>query len=499
MKKLNLYIDNFLKMDYSLKVIFMLFLLIYLVSTIFIYNKTDEYAKHEAMKRVQEILLDHKATHSYIEEMQKPVIYQLKKDKKLYSEFFQPEILSFTFIARNMHNYHSSELKKAGREPYYYKLASTNPRNPINQANKLEDKILKLANEDKLKEYKEIIKRDGKNYLYYAVPINKNKESCMKCHGEPSTAPKEMLDRYGEKRGFYERVGEIRAIISLEVPMEHQLKEAREIFYFLATILAVIMSIVFLLIMQQKRINEFIKSEKEKQEALLIQQSKMASMGEMIGAIAHQLKQPLNSIGLIVQSTNMKYKRGILNEETMKEATNKSLIQIDFMSKTIDSFRNFFKPDKEKIEFNIKNAIEDILSILSTQLKNNSIEVEFQGEYISIVNYENEFKQVILNLITNAKDAIIERQKKHENFNGKIEISILQEASKVYIKVKDNGGGIKKDVLNKIFEAYFTTKGESGTGIGLHMSKMIIESDMAGKLTAYSKGDESEFKIELNI
>ncbi len=221
-----------------------------------------------------------------------------------------------------------------------------------------------------------------------------------------------------------------------------------------------------------------LQKEKEAQEQLLIQQSKMAAMGEMIGAIAHQWRQPLNALSLIIQGLQIRYKRGMLNEQEIDEMVKKSKRQIEFMSHTIDDFRNFFKPDKEKIKFNIINEIKNSYKIIDSQFNNRNINFELIESEIEIVSYPNEFKQVILNILNNAKDAIIE----HKIEDGFIKVNVHQNNEKIVIEICDNGGGIKVEIMDKIFEPYISTKGKNGTGIGLAIGKIIVNEKLNGEI-----------------
>jgi signal transduction histidine kinase len=235
-------------------------------------------------------------------------------------------------------------------------------------------------------------------------------------------------------------------------------------------------------------------------DRLLIQQSKMAAMGEMIGAIAHQWRQPLNALGLIIQDLKVSFLLNDLSKENMEKITGESMDQIKYMSKTIDDFRNFFRPDKPKAPFAIKDAVADVLKIASAGLENNSVSVEtdYCEEELLVDGYENEFKQVILNLISNAKDATVEHNS--NSSDRKIKISLSKHNQEAILSVLDNGGGIKDEVLEKIFEPYFTTKEQGkGTGIGLYMSKMIVEDNMLGRLSAMNDGNGAKFLVELTL
>ncbi|KJU82472.1 multi-sensor signal transduction histidine kinase [Candidatus Magnetobacterium bavaricum] len=243
--------------------------------------------------------------------------------------------------------------------------------------------------------------------------------------------------------------------------------------------------------------------QRQQKEQMLIQQSKMAAMGEMIGAIAHQWRQPLNAVGLIVQDLEDAYEYGEINREYIQRAVTDTMKQIQFMSKTIDDFRNFFRPTKEKEMFNCLSAINSMLSIVSAQLSNNSISVKVtaQDENSLFVNgFPNEFKQAVLNVINNSKDAIIDNRKKLSQSHGKglITINVFKENNKTVVVITDNGGGVEAGIIDRVFEPYFTTKEQGkGTGIGLYMSKTIIERNMDGRLDVRNVPNGAEFRIEL--
>jgi signal transduction histidine kinase len=259
------------------------------------------------------------------------------------------------------------------------------------------------------------------------------------------------------------------------------------------------------LIKEEKEINERLEkrvdeeqSKQKEQEQLLIQQTRLAAMGEMIGNIAHQWRQPLNALGLVFQNLKFSYEIGELNDEVMDRTVSKAEMLTKNMSKTIDDFRNFFRPNKAKEYFDINKSVLDAVDLVSSTFEHHNIKLEkdFEEEKIVILGFPNEFSQVVLNIISNAKDALIEN--KVENPKVKIETKI--EKDNVCISIKDNALGIKDEIINKIFEPYFTTKGEvQGTGIGLYMSKIIIEKNMNGEIYVENSHEGANFIIKLPI
>jgi len=236
-------------------------------------------------------------------------------------------------------------------------------------------------------------------------------------------------------------------------------------------------------------------AKQKEQEQILINQSKHAAMGEMIGNIAHQWRQPLNALGLVLQNIEFAYHTDDLNDEFVNKSISKSKTLITSMSKTIDDFRNFFIPNKEKNKFFISKTISSALLLIEETLKSHSINIKNEIDNFEYLGFENELIQVLLILISNAKDAIIENNIQ----NGCIQIRTYPKNGFLYIEVKDNAKGIDEKIINRIFEPYFTTKEEGkGTGIGLYMSKIIIENNMYGKLEVKNIDDGAVFTIILN-
>ncbi|MDZ7819497.1 MAG: ATP-binding protein [Aliarcobacter sp.] len=221
-------------------------------------------------------------------------------------------------------------------------------------------------------------------------------------------------------------------------------------------------------------------SEIKRKENLLAEQTKLAAMGEMIGNIAHQWRQPLNIISITASGTRIKKDLGILSDEVLDNSLKQISETTEHLSDTIDVFKDFLKEDKEKSLFNLSQNIKNNLSLIETILNENNIKVHLDLDNdIYIYNFSNEFSQAIINILHNANDAI----KNNLNYNDTkvIKISTRQEKHKAIIEITDNAGGINKDIIKKIFEPYFTTKHKyQGTGLGLYMTHKIIKMSMKG-------------------
>jgi signal transduction histidine kinase/ABC-type amino acid transport substrate-binding protein len=241
-------------------------------------------------------------------------------------------------------------------------------------------------------------------------------------------------------------------------------------------------------------INEAVAELRHKDQ-MLIQQGRLAAMGEMINNIAHQWRQPLNNIGLIVQNLQLAYESGDLTATEFTKESSKAMDVILHMSHTIDDFRNFFRQDKEKRAFVINTAVSRSLEFVAATLESCQIRVDMaDGEQVSAIGYQNEYAQVLLNILNNARDALMERMVAVPL----VSIRITSENSRSVVIIRDNGGGMAEDILPRIFDPYFTTKEPGkGTGIGLYMSKVIIEQHMDGRLSARNVEDGAEFRIEV--
>ncbi|MEA1913929.1 MAG: PAS domain-containing sensor histidine kinase [Campylobacterota bacterium] len=221
-------------------------------------------------------------------------------------------------------------------------------------------------------------------------------------------------------------------------------------------------------------------NKNKQQQRLMLHQNRLAQMGEMISMIAHQWRQPLNNLSLLNQTIILKFKRNKLDDKLMEKFSTNSSKQIKQMSVTIDDFRNFFKPEKEKTLFYINDTVNQVLSIMNPIFLNNAITVNFnENSRASITGYPNELGQALLNILTNAKDALIDNNIENKIIN----INLDQENYKVVLTIRDNAKGIPHAVKSNMFDPYYSTKKEkNGTGLGLYMTKIIIEDHMNGSI-----------------
>ena len=228
-------------------------------------------------------------------------------------------------------------------------------------------------------------------------------------------------------------------------------------------------------------------SDIKRKENLLAEQTKLAAMGEMIGNIAHQWRQPLNIISVTASGTRLKKEMDMLSDEMLDSALKSISETTEHLSNTIDVFKDFLKEDKEKSLFNLSRNINNNISLIETILKENLIRLDLDlDDDIYLYNFANEFSQALINILHNASDAIASKRKINEL--RIIKISTKQIKDSVIIEIVDNAGGIDKEIIDKIFEPYFTTKHKyQGTGLGLYMTHKIIQTSMKGKITVHNQ------------
>jgi C4-dicarboxylate-specific signal transduction histidine kinase len=244
----------------------------------------------------------------------------------------------------------------------------------------------------------------------------------------------------------------------------------------------------------EKRIEQELQKNREK-DKLLFQQSKMAALGEMLGNISHQWRQPLMEINSLFLPIEAKLNLEIpLDNEELLESIKKLNDITKYMSNTIDDFRDFFVKDKEKIEFKLLDQINSTINIISGGLKAHDIKLDIIiQKNPTLVGFKNEYSQVLINIINNAKDILVQRNVE----NPYIKISIYEKEKNIITTIEDNGGGIKTTPIEKVFDPFFTYEKINGSGIGLFMAKLIIENNMNGKLQVGNTAKGALFTISI--
>jgi PAS domain S-box-containing protein len=245
-----------------------------------------------------------------------------------------------------------------------------------------------------------------------------------------------------------------------------------------------------------RRVREETEKNRQK-DILLLNQTRLAAMGEMIGNIAHQWRQPLNALSILLANLRFEYEAVCQDTDALEIAHGQAFDILRRMSSTIDDFRNFFKPDRKREPFRVIEAIGDALLLIEASLVQHGITVRFTARHDPVVEgFRGEFAQVALNLLGNAKDAILA----HKPVAGHIDIRVMQRRGRAVVAIADNGGGIPPDIIERIFDPYFTTKSsQNGTGLGLYMSRTIIHDHLGGSLTADNRDAGARFVVTLPL
>jgi C4-dicarboxylate-specific signal transduction histidine kinase len=245
----------------------------------------------------------------------------------------------------------------------------------------------------------------------------------------------------------------------------------------------------------EKRVEKAVKEANAK-EKIMLEQSKLAIMGEMIAMIAHQWRQPLGVVKMIIQTIELKNRLNDLTPEEITDNIKHASETIDYMSQTINDFRNFFKPDKKQEIVSLSDMIHSTIKFIQHTYNTNDIAISLDirhDQEIEII--KGEFTQVLLNIFNNAKDVLIDNLED----NRKVTVSTSKKEENLIIDIADNAGGIPEDILPKIFDPYFSTKSKNGTGLGLYMSKIIIDTHFSGHLGAFNNDTGAVFRITLPL
>ncbi len=351
--------------------------------------------------------------------------------------------------------------------------------NPMNKADSWEKKVLKKFHNTPLREYHEIYKYKDEKHLRYMKALVM-KPDCMKCHRE---------------QGY--DIGDVRGGVSITIPMakyddDRKLEKNNILFSHLMILLVglIIGILIYRKIKNKLEEEEILEKKLHKKDKLLQEQMKLASMGEMIGNIAHQWRQPLSVISTASSSIQVKKEFHMLTDEFIEENCEIINNNVNYLSQTIDDFKNFIKKDKKRIHFKLVENMENFLTLIKGAVNNNHITVELDIDpSIEVEAFPNELIQCYMNIFNNSKDEFKIKNMKLRLFS----IKAYKENEKTVIELLDNAGGIPEEILPKIYDPYFSTKFESkGTGIGLHMTYNIIVQGLRGNITAQNK--EFEYK-----
>lgn len=500
----------------------LLFVISFVILFLFIKALILEYTKEQSFKEIELVLQTQLATRNYINTQQKVLLQELKLEGDIAQDFYDPRLMSSSFITRSIHSNYNRLREINGQDQLQIKIAAMNSMNAQNRANDFELDLIDKFNQGLFNEYRSVQNIDGNEYLYMALGTEKITTKCLKCHGDVKKAPIAVNQYYAERTSFAQRIGEIPAIISITTPLSSALQKSDGMIY------TIFFSMLFIFLVIYFAVEIFVKSlrdkeslarqlqeatqvqkvnlqdrverlvyEYEKSQEILQQQSKLATMGEMLASITHQWKQPIATMQAVFLNLELDEMMNSGSEQKYKEGISSVKAQVAFMLETMDDFKGFLRPDKEITEFELRRGVDEVFHLFRIQYKNMGLSLEMDWvPNIVVTGYYNEYRQVILNLINNARDAYDEN-----NIREKvIEVAIYADEDYGVIEIKDRAKGIPKELFETIFDPYVSTKeATKGTGIGLYMAKTIIEENMGGELSVYNTDLGAAFVIKLPL
>jgi len=307
-----------------------------------VYQRTRAYAIHQAEKDIQGLLLHHKALHLYMQRQTHPAFYRAKETGDIRADFYSPELLSSSYVVRNLQTYLNEVRAEAGLPALYYKLASTNPRNPVNAADELESQLIGTFNAHPEEQaYRDIVESDGQKYLYFAQPFLTTGEACLKCHGDPKDAPTQLQERYGLKAGFHTSLGGIRAIESIRVPIQGELAIAQAAFIAVTLVGVGITGLLLL--------NRHLRLRVRERTQIL----------EREIAERKHAEDALRESEARVQANNQKLQQQVAEREKAEEELRRNMAQLERF--------NRLAIDRELRMVELKNEVNDLLCTLGQQ------------------------------------------------------------------------------------------------------------------------------------
>jgi signal transduction histidine kinase len=431
---------------------------------------------NDAEEKIKNIILSHRGLHQYIQKVMHPAFFKAMEKGDVSKDYYSPEILSSSFIVRVDHVFYNDELKKAGLPEIYYKLASNNPRNPVNKADESESSLIKMFNENRqVKEYRSIVTIDGKKYLYYAIPFLETGQGCIRCHGNREDAPPGLQVLYPGQGGFDERTDVFRAIESIRVPVGDKFSTA----FILTCSLSVGIIAMFMLFYFNRRLKKTVDEktsslkdevvERKKREDDL--EIKNAELERFAYTVSHDLKSPIITIkgftgALEKDLLKGNYERMGADLKRVSEAADKmndllrDLLEISTVGRIVNV--------SEAVDMNL--LVEDVLAQLAGPLRNNNIKVTVQPDLPPLFCDRQRMAEVIQNLVENAINYM------GEQVAPLILFGVRKESGVNVFFVQDNGIGIDEKYHENIFGLFNKLDAKSGgTGIGLALVKRIIE------------------------
>lgn len=474
--------------------IVMISLVITLVIGAILYYLTSLYVIRQAEKNIQNLLLSHRGIHQYVQTIMHPALYQFKNDNRIPHEFYSPELFSSSFMVRNQHTFYNEARKNVGLPTVYYKMAAKNPRNPVNKADALEERLIDMFNKDRsIKNYREIVELDGKRYLYVAMPFLDNTSACLVCHGKRELAPVQLQEIYAGQGGFNESMGEIRAIESIRAPMSQEYYSVYIISAALVTgFIAILALFQFNRRMSQlvskrtqalkNEIKERADAESQVRELNATLEKRVESRTVQLAAankeldsfaysVSHDLRAPLRGIDGFSLALLEDCQEQL--DKTAKDYLGRIRSGCLRMGKLIDDLLQMSRMTRCEInrkEVNLSQVVDTILDELRLQAPERDVVCDIQPD-VFIDADPSLIRAVMENLLGNAWKFTSATKE------AKITFGRVIEDNRTLYYIKDNGAGFDMAYANKLFGAFqrlHSANQFEGTGIGLATVQRII-------------------------
>lgn len=460
----------------SLVRLLLLPLLIASAAAVALYFAISSYLLNDATEKIQNVLLSHRGFHQYLQKMMLPTYFKARDEGNIVGDFYTPEVLSSSFIIRNMHELYNQERKKEGLPEIYYKMASNNPRNPVNQADEFEASLITMFNERRdITEFRKVITIDGQKYLYYAKPFLTTSKACIRCHGRRTDAPPGLQALYPGEGGFNEKEGIIRAIESLRMPIQNQYQTAYIVTGSLATgILAMIALVLF-----NNRMRNLVRArtadlsleveERTAREKEL--EVKNAELERFTYTVSHDLKSPLITIKGFAGALQKDIATG--RHDRLASDLTRITDAADKMTSLLNDLLELSRVGRminPPVRVAMGDIVADALTRLAGVLKEHTVTVTVASDLPTVTADQPRLVEVMQNLIENAVKYRGEQQA------VRIDVGCRSDNGETIFFVRDNGIGIDSRYHENIFGLFNKLDTQSeGTGIGLALVRRIIE------------------------
>ena len=451
--------------------------LVMIVVAVVIYYALSAFFIKDAEHKIKNILLTHRGLHSYIQKVMHPEFYAARDNGVVAQNYYSPQIFSSSYLVRTVHFFYNDELKKAGLPEVYYKMASDNPRNPVNRADEQETALIRMFNENRdASEFRKIIMIDDRKYLYYAIPFLETNASCIRCHGKRSDAPPGLQALYPGEGGFNEKTGVYRAIESIRMPISDEIS--------IATVLACSLSAgivaLFMLFFFNRRLKVTVDEKTSTLEAEVVERKcreadleiKNAELERFTYTVSHDLKSPLITIKSYTGSIKKDLESGRYDRlgkdlERVAAAGDKMTILLDNLLELSRIGQVIHTPETVDMNLLVGDIVNNLAGLLQ---ENNRVKIVVEPGLPTVWCDRQRMGEVIQNLFENAIRYMGEQPV------PQIMCGVRQEYGNNTFFVQDNGIGVDEKYQQNIFGLFNKLDARGpGTGIGLALVKRIVE------------------------